>query len=156
MATLNPDQAIARSRMRHRRNVFLTIVLPLLGGGLLIGVLMYAVIVLPRAIQVSLVADFTLLLFVLCPLVLCTLPFSIGLFVLAIMSGRLHNSVAKPLRRAESLSVTVSQRTAVYADQAARASIAFGARLAPLMNWLDRAFTPERPDEPSAANEDKP
>lgn len=142
MAQISAEEHLERSRKHHRHDVQRHIVLPLIGGGALISLLMAFVIVLPRAIQVSLVADFTLLLFVLCPLALCTLPFSIGLMVLAVMSGRLHAYAGKPLRRAEAFSVMAANRASRWADRAARLSIAFHVHLTPLLHWMDNAFRP--------------
>jgi hypothetical protein len=154
MAQISAEEHLERSRKHHRHDVQRHIVLPLIGGGAMIALLMAFVIVLPRAIQVSLVADFTLLLFVLCPLALCTLPFSIGLMVLAVMSGRLHRHAGKPLRRAEAFSVMAANRVSTWADRAARLSIAFHVRLTPVLQWMDNAFGSAEADARPNKDED--
>jgi hypothetical protein len=146
MTTITTEEALEQSKRRHQREVLRFILLPMLLGGLVIVAVMIVVIALPRALQVSAVADIAMTLFILCPLVLCFLPFSIGLSVLALMSNRVTPAAAKPLRRGEALTLTISQRTASITDKVARASIGFNARLAPLTRWMDNAFTPKNED----------
>ncbi|MCA9904508.1 MAG: hypothetical protein KC547_11675 [Anaerolineae bacterium] len=152
MTTINADSALEESRRRHRREVLLYILLPLLGGVLLIGVVMALVLVLPRALQVSLVADFTLTALMLCPLVICLLPFSVGLMTVALVSGRLHGVSAKPLRRVEALSLTMSNRASSLGARLSKLSIQLSAALAPLLDWLESAFS-ERESAPMTAED---
>jgi hypothetical protein len=63
------------------------------------------------------------------------------LFVLAVMSGRLHGLAGKPLRRAEAFSVNVATRSGMWAERVGKASIAFNARLEPITRWMDKAFS---------------
>ncbi len=136
------DAALAQTRRQHNRAVLTQIVLPLLAGVVLIAILMAMVVVLPRVAQVSLVADLTLTLFILCPLAICFLPFSLGLTALAIVSGRMHRSTSTPLRRVEAFSLSMRGQAAVLGDKLSRWSIRFNAGLKPLTDWLDRAFDP--------------
>ncbi|MDX2140049.1 MAG: hypothetical protein SF123_18325 [Chloroflexota bacterium] len=146
MTTITTEEALEQSKRRHQREVMRFILLPMLLGVLVIVAVMIVVVALPRTLQVSAVADIVLTLFILCPLALCFLPFSLGLSVLALMSNRVTPAAAKPLRRGEALTLTISQRAVNIADKVARASIGFNARLAPLTRWMDNAFTRKNED----------
>lgn len=154
MTTINADSALEGSRRKHRREVLLYILLPLLAGVVLIGVVMALVLVLPRALQVSLVADFTLTALMLCPLVVCLLPFSVGLMTVALVSGRLHGVSAKPLRRVEAFSLTMSDRAAGLGERISKLSIRLNAALAPLLDWIERAFSTQESASMSAEDID--
>lgn len=142
--TTSHEIVLNESKRRHNREVLLYIVLPLVGGLLLIAIPLLLVIVLPRVLQVRLVADFTVTALLLCPMALCLLPFSIGLTTVAIMSGRVHTAAAKPLRRGEALTLKMRERVSSIMERGARASIAFNARLAPMTNWMNNAFKQDR------------
>ncbi|MCC6612100.1 MAG: hypothetical protein IT320_01415 [Anaerolineae bacterium] len=155
MSTINPDIVLKESDRRHRRDVLITIVLPLAGGVLLIALVMLLVILLPRTQQVSLVADLTMTALMLCPLALCLLPISLGLVTAAVMSGRLHKGASKPLRRVEALSVEMSNRAVSIGERASKLSIRFNAIFAPLLDWIERVFGTGEPTTNPVEGEDK-
>jgi hypothetical protein len=159
--TTSHDAALDDSKRRHQRDVLRYIVLPLVGGGLLIAVIMLMVVLLPRVLQVRIVSDFTVTALLLCPMALCLLPFSVGLMTLAILSGRVHPVAAKPLRRGEALTLRMRDRVKAIAERGARASISFNARLAPMTNWMNNAFKTERaalpaPKQDEGKRDDRP
>ena len=155
MATINADTALKESGRRHRRDVWLFIILPLTGGVLLIGIIMLFVLVLPRTMQVSLVADLTMTALMLCPLVICLLPISLGLATAAVMSGRLHQGSTGPLRRVETLSIKMSNRAVGLGERLSKLSIRFNAAFAPLLDWIERAFTARESVRHPTEGEDK-
>lgn len=141
--TSDIESALQDSRTRHHRDVWLKIALPIIAGLLVLVFLTALVSVMRSAAQLSVSRNVILTLLVLCPLALCTLPFSIGLVTLAVVSGRLHPLSKRPLRRGEALSLKVRGRAEAIADRAARWSIGFSSQLAPMMNWMDRLLSTE-------------
>jgi hypothetical protein len=148
--TLDGDEAIQVSKRRHEREVLLQIVLPMALGVLVIALVMIALVALPRLLQVSIVADFTLTLFVLCPLALCTLPLTIALATVAMISGRAHPALAKPLRRGEAWSLKLRGQATRLLERIGKASIRFRVFTAPAVQWMRRTFRPSpvpKPDD---------
>jgi hypothetical protein len=123
--TTSHEATLDESKRRHQREVLRYIVLPLLGGALLIALIILVVVLL---------------------------PFSIGLMTLAIISGRAHPVAAKPLRRGEALTLKMRERASNILERGARASIAFNARLVPMTRWMNRAF--DRPALPAPKQDD--
>jgi len=124
------------ARTQHRRETFLWIILPFAGGGLLIAAGVVVAMLLPRRLQVSLLADFLLTILVLCPVVLCLLPLCILLVTAVFGMNRVHNNTAKLMGRAENYSETVSNRAIQTMDTVSRKSIGFNARFA----YLDKLW----------------
>jgi hypothetical protein len=141
--TSNIENAMHESRKRHHRDVWLKIVLPVIGGLLVLVLLTALVSVMRSAGQLAVSRNVIVTLFILCPMAICMLPFSVGLMTLAVMSGRLHPLSKRPLRRGEALSLKVRERVEAIADRAARWSIAFSARVAPITNWTDKLLSSE-------------
>ncbi|MDX2160795.1 MAG: hypothetical protein SF162_05670 [bacterium] len=113
-------------------------------GLLAILLLSLATLTFPDVRQIDLVANF-LLVFVLCPAILCLFPVYL-LFVLAVYGmGRLNQGVSKPLMRVERLTASADERVTGISARLAKASITFNARLA----YIDRAvfsIFDERPE----------
>jgi hypothetical protein len=139
--TMGIERELEASRRRHVRDIWLKIVLPFVAGLLILVLLTALVSIMRSAAQISITADVLVTLLLLCPLALCTLPFSIGLMTLAVMSGRLHGYAKRPLRRGEALSLRMRQRTEVLGERIARASISLNARFAPVGRWMDRLLS---------------
>lgn len=130
-------QSKPASAAHHARQTQRQIILPVLGGVVLIALLVGIVLWLPQRLQVGIVSDFMLTVFMLCPAVICMLPLTILLLVAAFGAGRLHDRAVPPLRGlqarsgklaglADSAATTVNQRTIVY-----------GARLGAALRVLD-------------------
>lgn len=146
-----PKPASAASHARQTRR---QIVLPVLAGAVLIALLVGVVLWLPQRLQVGIVSDFMLTVFMLCPAVICLLPLTILLLVAAFGAGRLHDRAAPPLRGlqarsgklaglADSAAATVNQRTVVY-----------GARLGAALRVLD-IFEDPRPTATDGEGKDE-
>lgn len=136
------------SEKLHRRAVRREIVLPFLGGLLLIIVLMVVAFAAGRT-PVSGVANTMLTILILCPMALCLFPIYLVLIVALVGMNRAHNSVAKPLRRLELLTISMRERSYAIADRMARQSINLNARFAPLDRLLFSAF-----DRPAQQEDD--
>lgn len=120
---------------RHRRETLLQIVLPVLAGAVLIIVLLVTAALL-QARQMGAIADFLLTVMVLCPAAICMLPFYMIFAVLALSFGGVHSAAAKPLRRVEDLTSTLSSRTRAISDSISRRSIDLSVKIAPLERLL--------------------
>lgn len=131
----------------HRRAVRRQIILPFAGGILLVAALV-ALVALQGETPTSGVSTTLLTLLMLCPLALCLLPIYLLLVMAVAGLNWAHGGIMRPLRRAESLSVEMRERTVSISDRLARQSINLNARFAPLDRLLFSAF--DRP----AQNED--
>jgi hypothetical protein len=134
--TISSEQWIDQKKKRtpgveaHRRETWLHILLPFLGGILLVAVLLIMALLLPQRAQVSLVADWMLTIFVLCPLALCLLPIYLLMMVAAFGMNKVHDKAASPLKRLEILSRTLAEKTISASESLSRASISLGTRFA--------------------------
>ncbi len=136
-----PDSAQA-----HRRATLRLIILPFIGGLVLIIALTVLVALAGRE---SIVAVSTLLLtvLILVPLAFCLLPIYLLLVVAVVGMNRAHDFIAKPLMQLEKLSESLRDRTYSVSDRAARTSINLNARFAPLDRLLFSAFDRPAPSE---------
>jgi hypothetical protein len=125
----------------HRREVRGQIILPFLGGLLLIIGLVVIMVLLGRT-PTSAVANTLLTILILCPLALCLLPIYLLLAVAVAGVNSAHGSLGKPLHRLEDLSITVRDRTYEVTDQIARASINLNTRFAALDKLIFSRFDP--------------
>lgn len=130
----------------HNRAVRREILLPFAGGLLLLLVLMVVAVVAGQT-PASAAANTMLTLLVLCPLVLCLFPVYLILIVALVGMNKAHDSVAKPLRRLEALSLQMRQRTYSTSDRLARSSINLNTRFAPLDKVVFSAFDRPTPKE---------
>jgi lysylphosphatidylglycerol synthetase-like protein (DUF2156 family) len=102
------------SRIRYRREVRRHIWIPFAAGVGALALAAGVVMLFPPSnrLGVSLVADWLVTVILLCPLVICTFPLTVGLLALVFQMNRLHARAAQPLRRAETWSRSAADRTA--------------------------------------------
>lgn len=86
--------------------------------------------------QVSIVSNILLMVFMLCPAVICFGALAIGMVIAAFAMNKGHTLVAKPLRRAEELSETLEQRTIEATTKLNRRTINLSSRFAIIDKWL--------------------
>jgi hypothetical protein len=134
----------------HRRQVRGQIVLPFLGGLLLIVGLVVVMVLLGRT-PTSAVANTLLTILILCPLALCLLPLYLVLALAVAGMSSAHSGIGRPLRRLENLSLTVRDRTYSITDRVARTSINLNARFAPLDKLIFSKF--DRPAQKEEEHE---
>lgn len=139
--TIDVEHTLKESRKRHNRDVWLRIALPIIVGLLVLILLTAFVSIMRSASQLAVSRNVIITLLVLCPLALCTLPCSIGLMTLAIISGRVHPWAKRPLRKGEAFTLRLRERAENYSDRAARWSISLNARITPLLTWMDRILS---------------
>lgn len=141
---MTPSAPKIAANERHRRETRRQIYWPfgvMVFVFILIMLLVFTV-VLPRRVQVSLVADYLTILCFLCPLALCLFP--IYLMTLAGLYGatRLHDTTESPLKRLEQLSQNMTQRATTMTDNLNQRTININVRFAffnRLFDIFDRA-----------------
>ncbi len=137
---------------QHRRETRRQIWLPLgIGLGVLAlaaGVMMSPLFPPANRAGISLVADWTLSVLVLCPTALCLFPLAAGLLIAAFGMNIAHDAAARPLRRGVRFSETLAVQAQQSADRVSRAAIGLSAHLAygeRLLSVFDRPPSdPER------------
>lgn len=139
----------------HRRETRLYIYLPavLLFVVLLIAAGLVAITLSPpeKRWGLSLIADLMLTVLVLCPSVICLGAVAVGMAVLAVKIGVAHETLEKPLRRAQRITDTVAERSESTADAVNHRAVMFSARMAFFSKLLSVFDRPE--DEPKDTNQ---
>jgi predicted membrane protein len=130
-------QPVPSSEQQHRRETRLQILLPLILGLSLIIAATVIVILFRQAAQVSLVADTMLIVFMLCPLMICLLPITIGLIIAAVAMNKVHDQTRKPLRRLQLASREMADRTHKTTDTINQKTINASARMGGVYRLLD-------------------
>lgn len=118
------------AQITHRRETLLWIILPVALGALLIAAGTTTAMLLPRRIQVSVLADVLFTSLVLCPIVLCLLPLCVALVTAVFWMNRVHRSAARTLGRVEDMSRSLSDKAIQGMDTVSRASIAVNSKFA--------------------------
>lgn len=126
--------ALQKSRTESRRTIWRWMLL----AGLVITAAMIVVMLLREAEQVSLIADFMLIVMVLCPMLLCLGPLAVGLWVAVFAMSRVDNLLGGQIDRLEGITQSLSERTAKASEALSKRSISFSAQFA----ILDRLFNP--------------
>ncbi len=115
----------------HRRAVRREILLPFIGGLILVVVLLL-IAAIAGQVPTSAVSTTLLTVLILIPMAICLLPIYIVLVLAIFGMNRAHHGIAKPLRQLQLLSIKLRHRSESLSEQAARASISVNARFAPL------------------------
>jgi hypothetical protein len=135
------------SQQAHSRAVRREIVLPFVGGLVLI-VVLCVIAVIAGATSTSAISSTLLTVIILCPLSLVFFVVYVVLVLAVVGMNRAHGAVGKPLRRLEDLTVDMKARTYSISDRLARGSINVNARFAPLdrliFSYFDR---PKKEDD---------
>jgi len=123
-----------QAEANHRRETLLSIILPVGGAGVvLLAVLAVTLLfLLPTRPQVSVLADWLLMVFMLCPLALCLLPVCIGLMTAVFAMNQLHGKTARMMGKAEALSQSLAEKTMDATETVSKKSISLNATLAHL------------------------
>ncbi|GIL09055.1 MAG: hypothetical protein BroJett033_5660 [Chloroflexota bacterium] len=137
MGARQTQPAKPASAARHTRQTQRQIVLPVLAGVVLIALLVGVVLWLPQRLQVGIVSDFMLVVFMLCPAVICMLPLTIALLVAAFGAGRLHDRTAPPLRGLQARTGRLAAQANTVAGAVNQRTVTYGARLGAVLRVLD-------------------
>jgi hypothetical protein len=131
------------SQQQHRRETILYLIVPMIVTGVLVLAGGAAVILLPRRLQVSLVSDWMLSVFVLCPVVLCLFTICMLLMVAVAAMNRLHDIVTKPLDQIENVSQTMVEKTAQVTETINNKTVDMSSRFAFIDRFLSVFDVPE-------------
>lgn len=144
-----PDrQTLAESA--HRREMRLHIILPFAGGLVLVLVGVVAVVLLPKRLQVSLVADWLLMICFLCPVALCLFPVAVGMVAAAAGLGVLHHKTGGGLARVERLTERALENTQGITEKINQATVDLSVKFAffdKLLGVFDNPALPPEKDE---------
>jgi hypothetical protein len=133
------QQPIQASTIRHRRDTWLSIILPMILLALLIAAAVAIVIFVPRDLhesQTSVVSDVMLAVLILCPAVVCMLPVTILALVSVAGLNRAHGAMAKPLRALEAHATTLTVKAHAAADSINRGTIDASSRFGFIYKYL--------------------
>lgn len=97
--------------------------------------------------QVAVVADFMWMIFILCPLVICTLPLVLLMFVLVGLMNRLHIGAKSPLRRLEQWTYTMEKKVENWATVIDSRVLNWAVKFAPLRRILTIFDTPSSEEQ---------
>lgn len=130
----------------YRRDTFRQIVLPVLGGVLLLFIMLGTALLLGRRVQVSLITNLVFTALVLCPAALCFFPLAILMVVMAVGMNRVHDGLAGTLVRFESVSHGAADRVITSVGNVNEKSAELSEKLAPV-NRLFGAFDDQDNDQ---------
>jgi uncharacterized membrane protein YdbT with pleckstrin-like domain len=130
---------------QHRQTVRRMVILPVLGGLLLIALLVLSTAFLtPR--QFTIVANLMMTCICLFPLVICLTPFYFGAVFAVWGMSRVNGIAYKQLENAQTLTANLAARTTQATDTLNRRAVDVGANAAKLDPLLD-VFNREKPND---------
>ena len=140
----------AQARRAYERQMWLRALLPFALALLLVAAGMAAVLMLPSAAQVALVADVMLMALGLCPAALIVLALLIITLALTLRMRRWQAQARSPLRRLEAATANAHQRVDGWLSGVDSRVLDWAARLAPISAMLTMFDAPEEDDEDEA------
>jgi hypothetical protein len=139
------------AELAHRREILRYIVLPTVGLIALIGLGVGIVLLLPKPGQVSLVADWMLTVFFLCPVMLCLFPIVILMVAAIAGMNKLHDKTLSPLKRLEHMAATLNTNVAQLTDSINHKTVDASVKFA----FLDRLLSIFDPPSSPSPNGEK-
>jgi hypothetical protein len=112
------DERVAQTRVARRRQVNRVLLAPMIGIGVLIGVALVVVLLLPRPSQVQIVADNAIAWLVLCPLNLCMMPLYLIMVLTAYAMNPAHDALERQLQRLENAGYSFGRRVRRLTERA--------------------------------------
>lgn len=92
--------------------------------------------------QVTIVGDTMWMIFVLCPLVICTFPIVVLMYILVVLMNRLHRGTKSPLRKLEAWTYTMEKQVERWLDVVDNRVLDWAVRFAPIRRILTIFDTP--------------
>lgn len=133
----------------HRRETLLYLIVPLMVAVVTVLAAVVVVLLLQRQMQVSIIADWMLTVFVLCPAVVCGFVMCVLLITMVVLMNRAQEAILRPVRWADEKSQNVAARADQVADTIRQKIISFASNFA----FLDRILSIF--DEPTDEEEKK-
>ncbi len=119
---------------QHRRETLVYLIVPLLVTIFIVLLGIATVLLLPRQLQVGLLADWMATVMIFCPSLICTTVVCIGLMLAVVLMGRANRAALRPLQKVNELAESVADRTAKAAESVNSATVNAASRFA----FLDR------------------
>ena len=129
-----PSPAKQEHSRQHRSETLLYLIVPLLVTVFIVLLGVVIVLLLPRQMQVGLLADWMATVMVFCPSLICTTVVCIGLILGVVLMGRANRAALRPLQKMNEFADTVADRTAKAAETVNNATVNAASRFA----FLDR------------------
>lgn len=123
-------------RRTHRNETLLHIVLPVLGGGLLIFIALVIALVLQRRAQVQIIADVLTIVMLLCPMIICLFPLYLLMVLLAAATGRAHDSTIPYLEKLQNLTRSMAERVRSLMSAITKQVINLNTKIEPFLDSL--------------------
>lgn len=134
---MTPSPIRQEQLRQHRRETLLYLIVPLLVSVLIVLLGIVAVLLLQRQLQVSLLADWMLTVFVFCPSLICSTVICILLMAGVALMGRASKAAARPLEKLNTLTESVAEKTTKAADSVNAATVNAASRFAFLDSLLN-------------------
>jgi hypothetical protein len=147
------DGRQSAAELTHRRETLRYIVLPTVGLIALIALGVVIVLLLPKPGQVSLVADWMLTVFFLCPVMLCLFPIVILMVAAVAGMNKLHDKTLSPLKRVEHIAATLNTKIAQLTDTINHKTVNASVKVA-FVDRLLSIFDPPSSPSPSGEKEE--
>lgn len=134
---------------QHRRETVMYMIVPLAVTVFIVLLGVVVIFLLPRQPQVGILADWMMMVMVLCPALICTTAISIVLIVAVVLMRRANRLATRPLQQLNEMSQKVADQTTKAAESVNAATINAASRFA----FLDRLFNIfDMPDKDTKAN----
>lgn len=121
----------------HRRETFLYLIVPLMVAVVTVLAALVVVFLLQRQMQVSIIADWMMTVFILCPAVVCGFVMCVLLITLVILMRRAQAAVLRPVRWADEK----TQQAAEHAEDVSEIITQQIIKLASKFTFLDRLLS---------------
>lgn len=146
MPTLPAQQEHLR---QHRRETVLYMIVPLAVTVFIVLLGVAIIFLLPRQLQVGLIADWMMTVMLLCPALICTTAVCILLIAAVALMSRANRAAARPLQQLNEMTQKVADQTTKAAESVNAATVNAASRFA----FLDRFLNVfDLPDKDTKAN----
>ena len=122
---------------QHRRETLIYLIVPLIVTVFIVLLGVAIVLLLQRQLQVSILADWMIMVTMFCPALICTTVLCVGLIAAIPLMHRANRAAEKPLLKLNELTQTAADRTAKAADSINTATVKAASRFAFLDYWLN-------------------
>lgn len=121
----------------HRRDTLLYFIVPLAAAIVTVVVSLVIVLLLQRRGQVSVIADWMAIVFVLCPALVCGFAICLLIVPLIVLLNRMHNSIQRRIEWLDLRSQSVTERAEVISETIRETIVNFASNFA----FLDRILS---------------
>lgn len=153
---VRPSQMREETKARHERDTRLEVWLPWGAGAAVLVIAVIVTAVFATRSERSVMADFLLMVLMLCPMALCAFPLMLGLIIAAVGLGRVHDWTQVKLGGLVALSEQTNDRIDRLSARLGRAGVTFGTNVAPAEYLIGRVFEPGRFHDGTEVDDEHP